>query len=367
MILCAYPKAQYLAHQTEIDAAVRRVFEQGHYVKGEEHQAFEAEFAQYIGARFGVGVANGTDALRIALLSAGIAPGDEVITVAHTAVATVAAVELAGATPVLVDIEPDTYTINPRALEKALTPKTKAVIAVHIYGQAFDLDAVLAFCRKHGLKLIEDCAQSAGARWKGQRLGSFGDLSGFSFYPTKNLGAIGDGGMVLTSDEKLAERARLIREYGWAERYISHISGMNSRLDEVQAAILRVKLRHLDSDNAKRGRIAARYAEGLAGLAFQTPVKRADAEHVFHLYVIRSAHRDAVIQELKAQGVHAGIHYPMPVHLQPAYRGRIRCAGPMAETERAALEILSLPMYPELSTEQVTQVVQALRAGSKQA
>jgi len=256
MILCANPGAQYQAHKAEIDAAVARVLAGGWYILGEETRAFEAEFAAYIGVREAVGVGSGTDALQIALAACEIGAGDEVITVSHTAVATISAIEMAGATPVLVDIEPDFFTIDPAQIEAAITPRTKAIIPVHIYGQPANLDAVLEIASRHKLRVIEDCAQAHGAAFRGTRVGAHGDIACFSFYPTKNLGAIGDGGMVVTNDVALAERARLLREYGWAERYVSHISGRNSRLDELQAAILRVKLRRLDDDNQMRAQIA---------------------------------------------------------------------------------------------------------------
>lgn len=361
MILCGNPRAQYLAHKSEIDNALLRVLDKGWYILGEEVKAFEAEFASYIGVAHGIGVGSGTEALHLALAACGIGPGDEVITVSHTAVATVAAIELAGAIPVLVDIEPDFYTINPCKLATAITARTKAIITVHLYGQAADLEPILELARKHRLRVIEDCAQAHGATYKGQRVGSYGDMACFSFYPTKNLGALGDGGMVVTDQPELADRARLLREYGWAERYVSHIPGWNSRLDELQAAILRVKLRSLDQDNAARAHIATKYRDGLSGSGLILPFVREEATHVYHLYVVRASRRDALRQHLKDKGIAALVHYPVPVHLQPAYKGRLAGSDNLSETERAAHDVLSLPIYPELNETDVQTVIEAVR------
>jgi dTDP-4-amino-4,6-dideoxygalactose transaminase len=300
--------------------------------------------------------------LHVALAACGIGPGDEVITVAHTAVATVSAIELCGAVPVLVDIAPDTFTLDPIRLARALSPRTKAIVPVHLYGQPAALAPILAFAQHHGLRVIEDCAQAHGARYGSRRVGAWGDMAAFSFYPTKNLGALGDGGAVVTNDPTLAERARLLREYGWAERYVSHIAGWNSRLDEVQAAVLRVKLKYLDADNAARARLAARYDLGLKGVGLGLPPVRAEGEHVYHLYVVRSTQRDDLQAFLKARGVGALVHYPVPVHLQPAYRGRLRGSDSLPETERAAREVLSLPMSPELTEAEVDGVIEQVRA-----
>ena len=365
MIPCCNPKAQYLSHKAEIDRALLEVLDQGRYILGQNVRAFESEFASYLGVSHGIGVASGTDALNLALQALGIGRGHEVITTSHTAVATVAAIEMAGATPVLADIDPDTFTLSPSKVEALLSPSTKAVVAVHLYGQAADLDGLLALTRTRGLKLIEDCAQAHGAEHRGRRLGSIGDLGCFSFYPTKNLGALGDGGFIATGDAALAERCRLLREYGWAERYISHVPGLNSRLDELQAAVLRIKLKTLDADNARRAALAADYDAGLADLPLTPPKRRASSTHVFHQYVVRSAFRDSLLAHLKKQGVEALIHYPVPVHLQKAYAGRLRGSDALAESERAAREVLSLPMFPELSREQATAVVAAIRSFGK--
>lgn len=352
-------RSGYLAQQSEIDAVVRRVLESGWYILGQETAAFEVEFAAYCGAAGCVGVNSGTDALHLALRACGVGPGDEVITVAHTAVATVAAIRMTGATPVLVDIDPNTYTMAPAALAAALTPATRAVIPVHLYGHPADMDAIRTIARE--CFVIEDCAQAHGAQYKGRPVGGFGDLACYSFYPTKNLGALGDGGAVTGNDPELLEKVRLLREYGWTpqERYVSHIEGVNSRLDELQAAILRVRLRHLDANNAMRRRLAALYDEALPA-AVKRPSERPDAHHVYHLYVIQHAARDHLRARLAEQGVGAGIHYPVPVHLQPAYQaGQLRCL-PLPVTEQAAREVLSLPMYPTLTETQVRAVAAAV-------
>ena len=361
MIICANPLAQFQSYQAEIEAAVSRVLRSNRYILGPEVEALEHEFADYIGTRHAIGVANGTDALELAIRALDIGPGDEVVTVSHTAVATVAAIEAAGAIPVLVDVDPDFFTLNPEQLQEVLTPKTKAVIAVHLYGQAADLDAIGKFCSDNALSLIEDGSQAHGAKWKGKRLGSIGHIGCFSCYPTKNLGAIGDAGLVTTNDEQLAHKVRILREYGWQQRYISDIPGRNSRLDELQAGILRVKLRYLDVDNEKRHTLAAQYTSLLNGLSIQTPKTREGAKHVFHLYVVRSGNRQHLMDCLREHDIHAGIHYPMPVHLQPAYQGRIRTATAMRITESLAQEVLSLPMYPELSMEMADRVVAAVK------
>lgn len=362
MISCANPTAQFQSHRAEIEEAIRKVLESGRYILGPELEALEHEFAEYIGSGHAIGVANGTDALELALRALDIGPGDEVITVSHTAVATVAAIEAAGAIPVLVDVEPDFHTLDATQLTEVLSPRTRAVIAVHLYGQPADLDAIVAFCRDQKLALVEDVSQAHGASWRGQRLGSIGDIACFSCYPTKNLGAIGDAGLVATGDAGLAAKVRMLREYGWRKRYISDFAGRNSRLDELQAAILRVKLRYLDEDNAKRRAHASRYAEGLAGLGFHLPTVRQGVEHVYHLYVIRNGERDRLIEHLKRLGIQAGIHYPVPIHLQPAYKGRVRTAMSMHRTEALSNEVASLPLYPELEADKIEEVVAALKS-----
>jgi hypothetical protein len=374
MIAQANPGAGYRALRGEIDTAIARVLESGWYILGQEVRAFEAEFAAWLGAGAAVGCGNGTDAIALALRGLGIGRGCTVATVSHTAVATVAAIEMAGATPLLLDIDPDYFTLDPAELNAVLQsppaglPPIRAVLPVHLYGQAADLVAIAAACRRHGVALVEDCAQAHGARLNGQRLGTFGDAATFSFYPTKNLGALGDGGAVTTRDVDLATRIAALRQYGWRQHYISedlgaNSRGVNSRLDELQAAILRVKLPHLDAANARRQAIAAAYDDALAGSA---PRRRPDAEHIFHLYVVRTADRAALQARLRAAGIGTGIHYPMPVHLQPGYTGRV-ALGPArcVATTAAAAEVLSLPLYPELTDAEVEQVCTALtRAGA---
>lgn len=361
MILCSNPAAQYRAHKKEIDAAVARVLTKGWYILGDEVKAFEKEFAEYIGVSCGIGVGSGTDAIHLALRACGVGSGDEVVTVSHTAVATVAAIEMAGGMPVLVDIEKDFYTLDPAMLENVISSKIKAIIPVHIYGHPVDLDPLMEIARRYNLAVIEDCAQAHGAMYKGKRVGSFGDMACFSFYPTKNLGAIGDGGMVVTNNPQLAHKTRLLREYGWAERYVSHIRGVNTRLDEIQAAVLRVKLRYIDGDNIKRIKLAKVYDEGLAETGLILPKQRHDSTHVYHLYVVRTGKRDELLRFLKGSGIGVLIHYPAPIHLQPAYINRLRGCNKLNETESAAREILSLPMYPELAGEEMARVVSLIK------
>lgn len=361
MIPAADPRAQYLSHKDEIDCAVARVLDSGRYILGEETKKFELEFSSFLRRDFAIGVGSGTEALHIALTSCGIGDGDEVITVSHTAVATVAAIELCGARPVLIDVDRETLTMNPKGLSAAITRRTRAVIPVHLYGQPADMSAILEIAGRSNIRVIEDCAQSLGARYRGLPAGSIGEIGCFSFYPTKNLGAIGDGGMIVTNNPDIAERARLIREYGWAERNKSSIPGMNSRLDEIQAAILRVKLKYLDRANALRIHLASLYNKGLQGTSVLPPRSRPRSDHVYHLYVIRSKKRDTLRTFLMRKKIHTMIHYPFPVHQQPAYTKRVRCAGDMAETDQAARDVLSLPMYPELAEADVERVIEAVR------
>ena len=362
------PRANYRAHRAEIDAAIATTLESARYILGEQVAAFEREFASYLGSRHAIGVGSGTDALHLALRACGMGPGLPVFTVAHTAVATVAAVELCGATPVLVDISPTDFTMDPQRLEdtvrRALAERDRpgqapdapfcgAVIPVHLYGQPADMAAVLAVARRFDLAVVEDCAQSHGAADHGRMTGAIGDIAAFSYYPTKNLGALGDGGAVVTGDGDLATRVRLLREYGWRERYVSDIPGVNSRLDELQAAILRVKLRHLDAENARRRSIAAEYDRLLAGSGLALPRVRPGATHVYHQYVVRTAGRDDLQAHLRTRAIGALVHYPVPVHLQPAYAGRLPGSEALPETEAAARQVLSLPMFAELTDEQV--------------
>jgi dTDP-4-amino-4,6-dideoxygalactose transaminase len=342
----------------ELETAVQRVLKSGWYILGPEVEAFETAFAAYHGVKYAVGVASGTDAIELALRAAGIGPGDEVITVAHTAVATVCAVERTGARPVLVDIDPDTYTMSPAAAEAAITLRTKALLPVHLYGHPADTRALSALAERHHLLLVEDCAQAHGALDHGRRVGTIGHLGAFSFYPTKNLGAYGDGGAVITNDSQLAARLRSLRNYGQVTRYEHAERGINSRLDEMQAAILAVKLAHLDEHNAARRELAALYGQHLARVTL--PVERADAYHVYHLYVVRHTLRDEIREALKARGVGTLIHYPIPVHLQAAYLDLGCAPGSLPVTERVAREVLSLPLYVGLTAQDILTVAQAL-------
>ncbi len=365
-------KAAHAELQTELEAAALDVLRSGWYILGPQVRAFEEEFATWLGLPAGsaVGVASGTDALLLALRACDLTSGDEVIVPSHTAVATVAAVELAGARPVFADIRPDTFTLDPDSVAAAIGPRTRAIVPVHLYGQAADLDALSTLAQRHGAWLIEDCAQAHGARFLqsseiDRPVGTIGDLACFSFYPTKNLGAAGDGGMVVTRNAQLAERVRLLRQYGWRERYVSDIAGLNSRLDELQAALLRVKLRHLDNWNLRRRLLAARYDELLAGTPVTTPPVAPGNEHVYHLYVVRSQQRDALQAHLAARGIATAIHYPVPVHKQPAYRHFAPApshqgVNRLIETERAAAEVLSLPIYPQLPIEHLDRVAAAI-------
>ncbi len=351
-------RPQYATIRAEIDAAIAAVLERGWYVLGPEVEAFEAEFAAYCGAAHGVGVGSGTEALHLALLACGVGPGDEVITVAHTAVPTINAISLTGARPVFVDVDPRTYTMDPAAAAAAITPRTRVLLPVHLYGHPADMAPLRDLARRHGLRLLEDAAQAHGTAYRGARTGTLGDLAAFSFYPTKNLGAYGDGGMVVTDDAALAEQVRLLRNYGQTDRYHHQIEGLNSRLDELQAAVLRVKLRHLDAWTAARRERAARYTATLRRA--QAPTEAPWAHHVYHLYVVRVPRRDAVQRALAQAGIGTLIHYPLPAHLQPAYAYLGLGRGSLPTTERLADEILSLPLYPELPLEQVDEVAQTL-------
>ena len=359
MIPFADPHAQVVELRGEIDAAIARVLDRGRYVLGDEVRAFESEFASWLGTGWSVGVGNGTDAIHVALRALGIGPGDEVILPSLTASATGAAVLQAGATPVFADVDPVHRTIDPIAVEGLVTPRTKAIIAVHLYGQACDMDSLLEIRRRTGVHLVEDCAQAHGARYRGRKVGTFGILSCFSFYPTKNLGAIGDGGAVAGSDPALLEKVGLLREYGWKERYHSSHEGWNTRLDELQAAILRVKLPHLDADNSRRRAISDRYDAALAGSGLALPVRRCAAEHVFHLYVVESDARAGFASHLAAAGVGTLIHYPLGIHQQSHFAPFAPSDGLLA-TERLTGRILSLPMFPQLSACDQDRVVEAV-------
>lgn len=366
MIPFADPHAQVVELRTEIDAAIARVLDRGRYVLGEEVRSFESEFAAWLGTAWSVGVGNGTDAIHVALRALGIGPGDEVILPSLTATATGTAVLQAGAVPVFADVDPVFRTIDPSSIRSRLTSRTRAVIAVHLYGQACDMDSLQDICRKSSLHLIEDCAQSHGGTYHGRKLGTFGALACFSFYPTKNLGAIGDGGAVAGNDPALQEKVRLLREYGWKERYHSSHEGWNTRLDELQAAILRVKLPRLDADNARRRAVADRYGRELASSGLVLPTGREGCLHVHHLYVVESSERDRLAAKLLAAGVGTLIHYPLGIHQQSHFAPFASGAG-LAVTEHLTSRILSLPMFPQLSDSDLSTVVSAIRSATTSA
>jgi len=359
MILCSNPSEQFKSYQSEIEEAVISVMRSNRYVLGDEVACLEQEFADYIGTTSAIGVANGTDAIELALRALNIGIGDEVITVSHTAVATVAAIECTGAKAVLVDIEPKSYTLDPVQLQESFTKKTKAIIAVHLYGHAADLDSILTFCHLHKIFLIEDASQAHGAKYNGKRLGSFGDFGCFSCYPTKNLGAIGDAGLITTSSVELASKIKMLREYGWVDR-TSIYPGRNSRLDELQAAILRIKLKYLDLDNQKRRNLALFYYDKLSSLPIVLPFIHSNVESVFHLFVVQVENNQSLLNFLKKEEIFAGVHYPLPIHLHPAYKDRISTAKDMSVTESLVQKIISLPMYPELSSFEADKIVGAL-------
>jgi dTDP-4-amino-4,6-dideoxygalactose transaminase len=338
----------YEAQRSQIDLAIARVLERGDFVLGDAVAAFEEAFAAYCGARHAIGVDSGYSALELILRAHGIGPGDEVITAANTFVATVGAIDIVGARAVLVDVTPDTYTLDPDAVAAAITPATRAIIPVHLYGQPADMDAVNAVAARHGLLVVEDACQAHGAVYRGQRTGVLGHAAAFSFYPAKNLGAFGDGGMVVTSDAATAETVRKLRNLGSVEKYRHDVKGYNRRLDTLHAAVLSVKLARLDRDNASRRRTAAIYDSLLHGLPVHRPRTRPDVEHVHHLYVIEADDRDALRRHLATVGVATGIHYPVPIHLQPAYDLLADGTGSFPTTEAGAGRILSLPMYPDM-------------------
>lgn len=364
MIPCSDPLAAYRECQADIDAAIHRVLDSGWYILGDEVRAFEAEFAEYVGVRHGVGVGSGTEALHLALVACGVGPGDEVITVSHTAVATVAAIGLAGATPIFVDIDPSTLTMDPSGIEGVITPRTKAIVVVHLYGNPVSMNEIKDSAAAHKLYVIEDCAQAHGARYRSNMVGSLADIACFSFYPTKNLGAMGDAGAVVTDNDDLAEQVRLCREYGWADRFVSSTAGWNSRLDELHAAVLRVKLRHLDAAIGRRRKWAAIYSTALLDARIGLPVTTPEATHAYHLYVIRSQARDDLMRFLQTREIGVALHYPQPVHRQPAYETG---APLLPETDKVCSEILSLPMYPQLSEQDINTVVQAIYDFERQA
>jgi len=349
-------RRQHAALRDDIEAAVRRVFESGRLILGPEVRAFEEAFTRYLGGNgHGVGVGNGTDALALALRAVGVGPGDEVITVSNTAIPTVSAVRMAGATPVFVDVRADTALMDVEQVEARITERTRAVIPVHLFGNVVDMDALLEVSRRHGLKVVEDCAQSAGASWKGRATGSLGDVGCFSFYPTKNLGAYGDGGFCFTPDAETAERLRRLRFYGCAETYHAVEEGVNSRLDEVQAAILGVKLKRLDGWVARRREIAALYDRHLTSAVDRTPAAPG-AEHAVHLYVVKTDRRDALRERLEDAHVGSAVHYPTPIHRMAGYAFLGYGPGSLPVTERLAERVVTLPCFPELEEESVLRV-----------
>ena len=354
-------KEQYQNIKEEIDSVIERVMERGWFILGEEVERFEREFASFLGSTHAVGVNTGTDALFIALRSLAVGPGDEVITTPLTATYTALAISMTGATVVLADIDEETYNIDPQKIEDKINKKTRVLMPVHLYGNPADMEPILALAEKHNLKVVEDAAQAHGALYKGQEVGSLGDIGCFSFYPSKNLGAYGDAGMITTNDANVAEKARLIRNGGQTDRYHHQILGVNSRMDELQAAILSVKLKHLREWNEKRRDIAHLYNERLEGLNITLPMEREDVKHVYYLYILRTNQRDNLKEFLAENDIGTQIHYPVPVHLQKAYEflnvssGSLPCAG------KAAREVLSLPMYPELKEKQVNFVSETIR------
>jgi len=355
-------KAQYQAIKPEINEAIQHVMDSTAFIGGRAVLEFEGAFAKFCGAKYAVGVGNGTDALALALKALGVGPGDEVITVPNTFIATTEAISRVGADIVFVDVHPETYNMDFRQLEEKITRRTKAVIPVHLYGQPADMEPLLAIARKHGLKVLEDACQAHGATYKGRRVGSFGEIAAFSFYPSKNLGAYGDGGAVVTNDADLAEKVRMLGNHGSLVKYEHPMEGVNSRLDAIQAAILSAKLKHLEDWNCQRRKHAQLYNELLSGIdGVVTPKELSGTEPVYHLYVIQVEKRDALRAGLQEQGIETGIHYPMPLHLQPAYERLGLKKGAFPVSEQAAGRILSLPMYPELTEEMIERVVKAIQ------
>jgi dTDP-4-amino-4,6-dideoxygalactose transaminase len=352
-------KAQYAAIQDEVEAAVLDVLRSGWYVMGPNHEALEQEAAAYVGARHALGVASGTDALHLALRAVGIEPGDEVVTTAFTFVGTVEAILYIGARPVYADIDPITFNIDPASIEAVITPKTKAILPVHLFGLPADMDAIMAIAERHGVTVVEDAAQSIGARWRDTVTGAIGAAGCFSFYPTKNVSAAGDGGLITTSSDEVAARVRSLRNHGSRQRYYHSEVGYNSRLDEVQAAILRIKLRHANAYSQARRRHARLYTECLSGADVQTPVEPPHGSHVFHQYTILTEEREAVMARLSEAGASSGIYYPIPLHRQEFCAEEYRDVS-LPVTERVAQQCLSLPMHPELTDHQVRHIAEAV-------
>ena len=355
-------KTQYHSIKHEIDAAILNVLESAQFVLGDEVSAFEREFAAYCGAAHGIALNSGTSALHLALLSAQIGPGDEVITVPNTFVATVAAIRYTGARAVFVDIDPTTFTMDPACVEAAITSRTRAILPVHLYGHPADMDPLLDVARRYKLLVIEDAAQAHGAKYKGRPIGRIGDLGCFSYYPGKNLGAYGEGGMVVTNDEEKARTIRMLRDWGQDRKYHHALAGYNYRMEGIQGAVLRVKLRHLEKWTEARRAHAARYRELLADCGLALPAEAPYARHVYHVYVVRTPAREDLMNALAEEGIQTGIHYPVPVHLQRAYADPAYPAGSFPHSEKAAREVVSLPMYPERTEAHQERVNSALRA-----
>lgn len=355
-------KIQHKSIASEVEAAISNVCANTAFILSDEMKAFEAEFAAYCGAKHGIGVANGTDALFLALKALGVGEGDEVIVPANTFIATAAAVSHANATPVFVDVDPETYCIDPSKISGAITQRTKAIMPVHLYGHAADMDAIMSIARANGLKVVEDCAQAHGTRYKGKQVGSIGDASGFSFYPSKTLGAYGDAGIVLTNDDSVCENLRLLRDNGRTTWYEHAIIGYNSRLDGIQAAVLRVKMKYLDKWVEGRRSHAKQYGELLGDVKGLTlPIEKPECTHSYYVYVVRTENRDDVMAQLKEKGCGCGIHYPVPLHLQPAYSALGGKVGDHPVAERYAKQIMSIPMFPELTPEQVSEAAAIIR------
>jgi dTDP-4-amino-4,6-dideoxygalactose transaminase len=357
-------RAQYRSIADEIDDAIRRVVDSQRFILGPEVEQFEQAFASFVGTPSAVGVASGTAALHLSLVACGIGQGDEVITTAHTFMATGEAISHAGATPVLVDIDPRTFTIDPERVDAAVTPRTRAIVPVHLYGHPADMGRLMEIADRRGLRVIEDAAQAHGATWNGEAVGTIGDLAAFSFFPGKNLGAYGDAGAVTGKSQDLLDKVRKLRDHGRASKYVHDEIGYGERMDALQAAILSVKLRHLGDWTESRRRIAARYSAGLAGTNLRLPVEADWARHVYHLYVVRARRRDELQADLQAAGIGAGVHYPVPLHRQPAYASL--SAASLPHTDAAAAEVLSLPMYPEMTDDDVDFVIGQVAARTKQ-
>ena len=355
-------RRQYAEIKPEIDKAIAAVLEGGQFILCDELKSFESEFAKYVGAKHAFGVGSGTDALFLSLLGMGIGPGDEVITVANTYISTALTISHTGAKPVLVDIDESTFNMGPAMLEKVVTKRTKAIVPVHLFGLPADMDSIMEIAEKHGLRVLGDVAQACGSEYKRRKIGSMADVDAFSFYPTKPLGAYGDGGMVTTNDDDIAKRIILLRNCGQTEKYHHAIKGFNSRLDEVQAAILQVKMKHLEQWITKRRKNAELYTKALRGSSVITPSEPAGYKHVYYLYVVRSKRRDALQKHLASKGICTMVHYPIPIHMQPAYNDMGWKKGDFPAAERSASEMISLPMYPELEKDEIEDIAAAVHS-----